>query len=88
VTLVHQRRAGRYVAHLLYAPGLTRGRTVVLEDMPELRDVRVALRVPERVRAATLEPGGKALKPARAEDGTVTVTVPSLTCHQAVAFRY
>jgi hypothetical protein len=88
VTLVRQPRRNRYVAHLLYAPGLTRGRTVVLEDMPELRDVRLVVRVPEHIRAATLEPGGRALRLGREKDGTASVIVPSVACHQAVAFRY
>jgi hypothetical protein len=60
----------------------------VIEDMPVLRDVRLVLRVPERVRAETLEPGGRALRLARGDDGTLSVTVPSVACHQAVAFRY
>ncbi len=88
VSLVRQPRLRRYVAHLLYAPGLQRGRAVVIEDMPELRDVRLNLRVPEPVRSAALEPGGRALRLSPAKDGSLSVLVPSVACHQAVTFRY
>jgi hypothetical protein len=56
--------------------------------MPELRDVRLSLRVPEPVRSAALEPGGRALRLSRAKDGSLSVLVPSIVCHQAVTFRY
>ena len=60
----------------------------MIEDMPELRDVRLALRVPERIQGAALEPGHGMLRLSRADDGVVSVTVPSVACHQAVTFRY
>lgn len=88
VSLVRQASRRRYVAHLLYAPGLQRGRAMVIEDMPELRDVRLSLRVPERIRSAALAPDRAPLALARVKDGSVAVTVPSLRCHRAVVFAY
>jgi hypothetical protein len=88
LSLVRQPDRRRYVAHLLYAPGLQRGRAIVIEDMPELRDVRLTIRVPQPVRSAALEPGHRALRLSRAKAGSVSVCVPSVACHQAVTFRY
>ena len=56
VSLLHQPGHNRYVAHLLYGPPIERGRCLVIEDLPELRDVTVRLRLPETVRTLRLVP--------------------------------
>ena len=56
VNLVHQPDRRRYVAHLMYAPPLQRGRCLVIEDMPALYDVPVSLDVPEKVARVYLAP--------------------------------
>jgi hypothetical protein len=87
VSLVHQPQHGRYVAHLMYAPALQRGRCLVLEDMPPLYGVTVALLVPERVQSAHLPLNGGTLS--LEQDGNrVRVTVPEVAGHQIVEFRY
>jgi hypothetical protein len=85
--LLHQADRRRYVTHLLYAPPLKRGKCLVIEDMPPILDVPVTLRVPERIRSARLEPQGKSLRMRRA-GGAVSVVVPRVQCHQAVAWEY
>lgn len=66
VTLTRQPEHDRYVLHLLYAPTISRGgvlqlsggnlsagRTVeVIEDLPEISDIMVTLRLPETVKQA------------------------------------
>ncbi len=92
-TLIHQSDRRRYVAHLLYGPPLQRGRCLVIEDLMELRNVPVTLRVPQKIRSARLgvaaRPGdvGQPLKIVRAA-GATRVTVPEFSCHQAVVFEY
>ena len=84
---MHQPQHRRYVAHLLYAPPLQRGRCLVIEDMPPLYDVPVQVRLPQTVTSARLEPGSQALPIERAGDA-VRVTVPKMQCHQVVVFEY
>ena len=87
VSLLHQAEQRRYVAHLLYAPPLERGECLVIEDLPPLYDVPLAVRVPEGVARAYLVPGGQDLAMEQ-EEGVVRVTVPEVRCHQAVVFEY
>jgi len=88
VTLLRQPHAGRYAAHLLYAPPMPRGRTLVIEDLPTLRDVPLTVRVPEPVRRARLPlDGDRELAVTRGDDGAVRVVVPEVRGgHQIVAF--
>lgn len=84
---VRQGGLNRYVLHLLYASPIQRGRALVIEDMPELRDIAVEADVREPVRSVTMEPGGEALA-FRQEAGTVRFTVPALRCHAMAVLRY
>ena len=85
VSLLHQPDEGRYVAHLLYASPLQRGRCLVIEDLPPLHDVPVAVRLPEEVKAVRLIPGDISL-PFDVTDGVVRTTVPRFACHCGVVF--
>jgi hypothetical protein len=87
ITLLHQPAQLRYVAHLLYAPPLQRGRCQVIEDLPELRDVPVAFQVKENIRKAYLVPGHKRLS-IRKSEGGVRVIVPAFRSHVAVVAEY
>jgi hypothetical protein len=86
VSLMWQPQHRRYIAHLLYGAPLQRGRCLVIEDLPPLFDVPLAVRLPEAVTAAYLIPGRVAL-PLACEDGAVRVTVPRVQGHQAVVFE-
>ena len=88
VTLLHQPEHRRYVAHLLYAPPLPRGRCLVIEDLPELRDVSLRLRVPHPVRRALLPLSQQELSLTKGAEGELAVTVPALRGHQVVVFEY
>jgi hypothetical protein len=84
LTLMHQPQHRRYVAHLLYAPPLLRGRCLLIEDLPPLHGVPLRLRVPQPVRRAYLAPGKRPLRLSPETE----VTVPELRGHQAVVFEY
>ncbi len=86
VSLVHQPEQRRYVAHLLYAPPMPRGRCQLIEDLVPLFDVPVRLRVPEKVRRAWL-PLARQTLPMRRVAGAVEVVVPRLQAHQMVVFE-
>lgn len=87
VSLVHQPEKRRYVAHLLYGPPMPRGRCQLIEDLVPLCDVPVRLRVPEKVKQATLPLERKKLS-LRRTAGAVEVTVPKVQCHAVVVFEY
>lgn len=87
ISLLHQPQYRRYVAHLLYAPPLQRGRCLVIEDLPTLRNIPVSLRPDRAIKRANLVPGNKPL-PVQTSDSTVTVIVPEFSGHCAVVFEY
>lgn len=87
VSIVHQPDQRRFCVHLLYAGPLQRGRTLVIEDLPTLSDIPLTLRVDEKIRSVTLPLTRKKLTAKRSAGG-VSVTVPSLNCHEVVVFSY
>lgn len=92
ISLLSQPDKGRYVLHLLYAMPVQRGNCSVIEDLPELRDVEVVLRLPEKPRKLTLVPDGGEL-PFREETSDrkglfqVRAVIPAFSCHGAVVCR-
>ena len=87
VNLLHFADRRCYVLHLLYAPPLERGRCLLIEDMPPLRDVPVTLRLPAEPTAVHLEPEGRGLKFTR-DSSAVELTVPEFSCHCALRVLY
>ncbi len=87
VSLMHQPQHHRYVAHLLYAPPLQRGRCLVIEDTPPLYDVPLTVRVPETITAVRLVPGDTPLALTH-HDGAASVKVPRMQAHQMVVLEY
>jgi hypothetical protein len=87
VSLVHQPKRRRYVAHLLYAPPIQRGCVLVLEDLVPVHGVTVELRVPEKITAAFTALPKKTAKLVRGK-GVVSVAGVEVSCHTMVVFRY
>ncbi|MFP4550603.1 MAG: alpha-amylase family protein [Spirochaetales bacterium] len=87
VSLLHQADERRYVAHLLYASPIERGRCVVIEDLPTMRDVRLRLRLPHPVKQLRLEPAGTQLE-YREREGAIEAVVPEFSAHCGVVAEY
>ena len=87
VSLLHQPQHRRYVAHLLYAPPLGRGDVEVIEDLPTVSGVTVAVDVPEAVKSVRLIPGEREVAFER-RDGAVHVAVPPFSMHTGVVLGY
>jgi len=102
VSLMRQPKDSRYVLHLLHANTILRGSSVklspegyvrdskpveVIEDLLPLRDVEVALRLPEAVKSVTLEPQGKEIAFV-VENGRTKIAVDEFVCHQMVSIEY
>ncbi len=88
VNLLHQPQESRYVAHLLYGPPLQRGRCLVIEDLPAIHDVPLTVRLPEKVKRATLPLSGKKLTLTRGPAGAISVKIPQVKMHEMVVFEY
>ncbi len=93
VSLLHQKDKNRYVAHLLYGVPITRGNCSVIEDLPELRDVGVILRLPVKVDAMRLIPGDVSLDFEKLPGTTkgllaYRTTVPSFAGHCCIVANH
>lgn len=87
-TLQAQPGSNRFINHLLYASPVRRGQNVeVIEDLPCLSDTKVSISVSEPVREVYLAPQNTAL-PFTQEQGTVSYSVPSWSCHQMVVIQF
>ncbi|GGD84317.1 alpha-amylase family protein [Paenibacillus nasutitermitis] len=87
VTLQRQPQQARYVNHLLYASPVKRGNGIeVIEDIVPLRDIEVALDLPEAAKRVYLAPQGTEL-PYRQNGTVIEYTVPYLECHQMVVIE-
>lgn len=88
VTLMNQAGESRYVCHLLYATPVRRGTGVeIIEDIVPLYNIALTLRTDKPIKRVYLAPTGEEL-PFVAENGSVTLTVPTIDCHQMVVFDY
>lgn len=88
ISLLHQPEHKRYVAHLLYAPPLQRGRCLVIEDLPPVYDATFTVRLPETVTGIRTVPELAEGVIVEEGEGAIAVTVPRFQCHQAVVFAY
>lgn len=84
--LTRQPEQGRYVFHAAYASPIQRGRTLVLEDMPPIRDLAVAVELAETVRSVRLVPSMEEIPFAR-QNGELTFTIPCVRCYQMAEIR-
>lgn len=83
-TAMRQQAEGRTVVHLLYASPVKRGQGIeVIEDLLQLDNIALTLRVPQAPGRVYLAPQGTDL-PFTVEDGMLHTVVPQVYCHQMV----
>ena len=80
--LYEQAGEKRHVLHLTYAVPTPRGRCMVIEDLPTLRDVKVSVKV-GGLSKARLPLSGQDLHATRDGD-RLTFTLPRLRCHELI----
>ncbi len=85
VHFVKRKSGNEYVLHLLYASPIQRGGVAVLDDFPRLTEVKVEVRVPEKITKAVLVPQQEEL-PFEVKDGVCTLVVPEVYIHQMAVF--
>ncbi len=86
VHMARRKAGGEYVVHLLYGSPIQRGEVAVMEDFPELRSVRVTVRVPQTLQSAVMVPQNTPLE-LRHFDNRVEFTVPSFSIHQMIVLH-
>lgn len=87
VRFVCQREEKRYVLHLLYGAPIKRGCVEVLEDFPELHNIRVRLRIQEGITSVVQPLTGESL-PFEREGKTIVFTVPKMCLHTLYVIKY
>jgi Hypothetical glycosyl hydrolase 6 len=87
VSLLHQPHRNRYVAHLLYASPIKRGRVHVIEDIVPLYDISLSLRIPEKVKRIFTIPDETNMKILEKE-GRYYVIIPKMDMHTGIVFEY
>jgi hypothetical protein len=88
VTVNEQHRENRWVLHLLHYIPERRGQDFdVLEDVIPLHDVRLSVRVPEKVEEVARVPENKPLG-FEQKDGRVELVLPRLDGHQMIALYF
>lgn len=92
VTVRHQAAEQRDIVHLLFATPAMRGNLwdaniQPIQDLVELKDIRVRLQVTAAPKSVSLVPSGATLDFV-ARDGAIDFVVPSLLGHQMIAVNY
>lgn len=88
VTLARSREEPYYINHLLYAVPVKRGDGIeIIEDILPVYDIRVELRIPEKVTGVRCVPQQEELQFEQLH-GVLCYTVPVLECHQMIQITY
>ncbi|MNP57508.1 hypothetical protein D3C76_1523460 [compost metagenome] len=87
-TLQAQPAENRWIHHLLYASPVRRGQNIeVIEDLPQMNGTEVTLAATKPVREVYLAPQRTPLS-FQQNDGIISYTVPSWSCHQMVVLQF
>jgi hypothetical protein len=87
VTMIRQAEKSRYSINLTYAAPQTRGAAQIIDEILPVYDIKLEIKIPERVKAVRLPLQDKALDFA-CEDGKISFTLPRLYCHETVVIEY
>lgn len=86
-TMIKQANKNRYCLNMTYAAPVRRGCAEIIEDIPDIYNIKITLNVSEKIKKAYLGVTGEELTVTE-ENGKQTVIVPKLNCHASVVFEY
>jgi len=86
-TMIKQANKNRYCLNMTYAAPVRRGCAEIIEDIPDIYNIKITLKLPEKLTKAYLGITGEELTVTE-EKGKQTVTLPKLNCHASVVFEY
>ncbi len=76
-----------YALHLLYAPPVNRGNVCLLEDFPQINDIKITLEIPEKVKSVKSIPENEEIS--FTQNGSqLDLTVDKLKLHKLVLIEY
>lgn len=87
ISFAKQPEQNRYCLHLLYAQPAHRGTVDVIEDIPPLYNIKVRLRIPEKVFRIEAFPSKESLVFCQ-EKNEVFLTVPQFKMHTVIVLTY
>lgn len=76
-----------YALHLLYAPPVNRGNVCLLEDFPEVNNIKITMKVEEKINSIISVPDNSEIKFTQ-NDNVISFTVDSLKLHKLIAIKY
>ena len=76
-----------YALHLLYAPPINRGNVCLLEDFPEVNNIKISIKVKEKVSSVISVPDNKPIEFNQVDD-KISFTVNGLKLHKLIAIKY
>ena len=86
-TMIKQTDKNRYCLNMTYASPVRRGCAEIIEDIPDIYNIKITLNLPEKLTKAYLGITGEELTVTE-EKGKQTVTLPKLNCHASVVLEY
>lgn len=87
VRLRKSKNANFYALHTLYSPPINRGNVYLLADFPTLHNVRLTLKLDERIKAITIMPEGESI-PFEQTANKVSFTLPPFSLHKLAVLEW
>ena len=76
-----------YALHLLYAPPVNRGNVCLLEDFPEVNNIKIAMKVEEKIKSIISVPDNAEIEFTQ-NGNEVSFFVNNLKLHRLIALKY
>lgn len=87
IRLRKSKNANFYSLHTLYSPPISRGNVHLLADFPTLHDVKITLKIDEKIQEITLEPQGEKID--FIQDGNeLSFTLKPFSLHQLAVIKW
>ena len=87
IHFVRRKTEKQYILHIMYAVPIQRGNTTVLDDIPELYDIKAEVYVPEEIKKIMLIPQNKEIPFEQGRDKCL-FTVPKIVGHQMLVLFF
>lgn len=87
IRLRKSQNANFYALHALYSPPINRGNVHLLADFPTLHDVKITLKLDEKIKEIILEPQGTKLDFSES-NGSVSFVMEPFSLHQLVILKW
>ena len=87
VTMLRQSDKSRYSINLTYATPMTRGAAQIIDEILPVHDIKIEVKIPEKVKSVCLPLQGKTLDFSD-KDGKISFILPRLHCHETIIIEH